>query len=233
MADPARAILFDLDGTLLDTAPDMVGALNALRRERRLAPLPFADVRSQVSHGAARLVSIGFPDADPSTFAELQNRYLEIYAGAVGAQTRLFDGMDQVLVELARRGLLCGIVTNKPAWLTDALIAHLGLSERFACVVSGDTVSARKPDPMPLLHAAKLAAVDASACVYVGDAERDVQAAHAAGMPVLVATYGYLQPGEDWQAWGGDGCIREPLELLTWLERHERPRMATPHLGPS
>jgi phosphoglycolate phosphatase len=131
--------------------------------------------------------------------------------------------MEQVLEELAKRGLPCGIVTNKPAWLTEPLLEQLGLSALFACVVSGDSVSERKPHAMPLLHAAKLAGVDADQCIYVGDAQRDVQAAHAAGMPALVATYGYLQPDEDWQAWGGDGFIREPLELLAWLERNEHP----------
>ena len=219
---PLRAILFDLDGTLLDTAPDMVGALNKLRLERRLAPLPYESVRSSVSHGAARLVKIGFPDADPDTFAVLQKRFLEIYAGAVSLETRLFEGMDRVLAILAERGLRCGIVTNKPGWLTVPLLEQLGLETRFACVVSGDTVSERKPHAMPMLHAAKLAGVAADECVYVGDAERDIQAANAAGMPGLVATYGYLQPDEDWRAWGGDGVIQSPLDLLPWLEHSGR-----------
>jgi 2-phosphoglycolate phosphatase len=219
MRMPPRAVLFDLDGTLLDTAPDMVGALNALRLEALRAPLPYEEVRPLVSHGSARLVKLGFPEADPDAFAELQKRYLEIYRGALSVKTRLFDGMDRVLAELVRRGLLCGIVTNKPAWLTDPLLEQLGLTPLFACVVSGDTVGARKPHPMPMLHAAKLAGIDAGECVYVGDAERDVQAAHAAGMPALVATYGYLQPDENWQAWGADGFIRHPSELLGWLGR--------------
>jgi 2-phosphoglycolate phosphatase len=217
MPAPLRAILFDLDGTLLDTAPDMVGALNKLRLERQLASLPYESVRSSVSHGAAHLVKLGFPGADPAAFAVLQQRFLEIYRGAISLETRLFDGMDRVLTELAERGLLCGIVTNKPAWLTEPLLDQLKLTPRFACVVSGDTVSARKPHAMPMLHAAKLAGVAAGECLYVGDAERDVQAAHAAGMPALVATYGYLQPDEEWQAWGGDGAIQSPVELLPWL----------------
>jgi 2-phosphoglycolate phosphatase len=221
MPPPLRAILFDLDGTVLDTAPDMVGALNKLRLERRLAPLPYEGVRSSVSHGAARLVKLGFPDAE-SEFAVLQKRFLDIYAGAVSSETRLFDGMDRVLATLAERGLLCGIVTNKPAWLTLPLLEQLGLKPRFACVVSGDTVSERKPHAMPMLHAAKLAGVAADECVYVGDAERDIQAAHAAGMPALVAAYGYLQPDEDWRAWGGDGVIQSPIDLLPWLERSGR-----------
>jgi 2-phosphoglycolate phosphatase len=222
MAAPLRAILFDLDGTLLDTAPDMVGALNKLRLERQHAPLPYASVRSSVSQGAAHLVKLGFPDSDPAAFAVLQQRFLEIYRGAISLETRLFNGMDRVLAELAEHGLLCGIVTNKPAWLTEPLLDQLKLTPRFACVVSGDTVSHAKPHAMPMLHAAKLAGVAAGECLYVGDAERDVQAAHAAGMSALVATYGYLQPDEDWQAWGGDGAIQSPVELLPWLEHSGR-----------
>jgi N-acetyl-D-muramate 6-phosphate phosphatase len=217
MARQPCAILFDLDGTLLDTAPDMVAALNTLLTERLRDPLPYAEVRALVSHGSGRLIKLGFPDAEPEAFAGLQRRYLEIYRGSLSIGTRLFEGMDEVLAALNARGLLCGIVTNKPGWLTDPLLAQLQLTEKFACVVSGDTVKERKPHPMPMLHAAHLAGVAAADCVYVGDAERDVQAAHAAGMPALVATYGYLEPNENWQAWGSDGFIRAPLDLLAWL----------------
>jgi phosphoglycolate phosphatase len=195
----------------------MIGALNALRIERRLSPLPHAAVRPSVSHGAARLVRLGFPDADPGSFDLLQTRFLELYRESLGVETRLFDGMEHVLAELDRRAMPCGIVTNKPAWLTEPLLAELDLARHFACVVSGDTVSERKPHAMPMLHAARLAGVEPARCLYVGDAERDIQAAHAAGMPALVATYGYLQPDEDWHAWGGDGFIRRPLDLLAWL----------------
>jgi phosphoglycolate phosphatase len=214
-----RTVLFDLDGTLLDTAPDMIGALNSLREENRLDPLPHASLRSSVSHGSRRLVQLGFPDADPARFAALQERFLQIYATTVSARTRPFVGIDAVLTELPKRGLTMGVVTNKPARLTDALLADLGLSARFVCVISGDTLSERKPHPLPMLHAARLAGTAPDECLYVGDAQRDVQAAHAAGMQALVATYGYLREDEDWQAWGGDGCIDAPTELLDWLER--------------
>ena len=219
---PLRAVLFDLDGTVLDTAPDMVGALNALRGEHGLAPLPYEPVRACVSHGAGRVVRAGFADAEAEQFAALQRRFLEIYAANLSHETQLFPGMEQVLHGLTERRLACGIVTNKAAWLTEPLLAQLGLRGRFACVVSGDTVAKRKPDPMPMLHAATLAGVAAGECLYVGDAERDVQAAHAAGMAALVATYGYLQPEEDWQAWGGDGSIARPADLLPWLDRSGR-----------
>jgi 2-phosphoglycolate phosphatase len=222
MALTLRAVLFDLDGTLLDTAPDIVGALNALRLERQLAPLPYAAIRSLVSHGAARVVKAGFPEADAETEPELKKRFLEIYRGALSRETRLFAGMDEVLDELANLGIKSGIVTNKPGWLTEPLLMELGLSERFACVVSGDTVAERKPHPLPLLHAAALAEVSPGECIYVGDAERDVQAAHAAAMPALVANYGYLRADEDSSRWGGEGYLQRPLDLLDWIRASGR-----------
>jgi N-acetyl-D-muramate 6-phosphate phosphatase len=212
-----QAVLFDLDGTLLDTAPDMVGALNALRLENSLPALPYEAVRNEVSHGAARVVARGFPDAEPARHAALIRRFLDIYRGALSLETRLFPGMDAVLATLAARGIKTGIVTNKAAWLTEPLLDQLGLGARFACVVSGDTLAERKPHPSPLLHAARLAQAAPEQCIYVGDAERDVQAAHAAGMPALVANYGYLQP-EEAASWGGDGYLNRPLDLLKWLK---------------
>jgi N-acetyl-D-muramate 6-phosphate phosphatase len=219
---PLAAVLFDLDGTVLDTAPDMVAALNALRAEHSLAPMPYEAIRSLVSHGAARVVKAGFPDANPQRALELQKRFLEIYRGALSRGTRLFPGMDEVLDALAGWHIKSGIVTNKPAWLTEPLLAELGLRARFACVVSGDTLAERKPHPKPLLHAAALAGASSGECIYVGDAERDVQAAHAAAMPAVVANYGYLQADEDTTRWGGDGYLSRPLDLLDWLKSSGR-----------
>jgi 2-phosphoglycolate phosphatase len=212
-----QAVLFDLDGTLLDTAPDMVNALNTLRREHNLAPMPYELVRAAVSHGAARVVRIGFASAADEQLPQLQQRFLEIYRGALSDFTQLFPGMPEVLDELDKRGLKSGIVTNKAGWLTEPLLEQLKLRSRFACVVSGDTLPVRKPHPEPLLHAAALAGVPPTACVYVGDAQRDVEAAHAAGMPALVANYGYLLPDEDTRLWGGDLYLQQPLDLLAWL----------------
>lgn len=219
---PLAAVLFDLDGTLLDTAPDMVGALNALRAEHSLAPMPYEPIRSLVSHGAARVVKAGFPESSPEIASQLQKRFLEIYRGALSRGTRLFPGMDEVLDTLAGWRIKSGIVTNKPAWLTEPLLEELGLRARFACVVSGDTLAERKPHPQPLLHAAALAGASSGECVYVGDAERDVQAAHAAAMPAVVANYGYLQVDEDTARWGGDGYLSRPLDLLDWLKASGR-----------
>lgn len=223
MPQTLRAVLFDMDGTLLDTAPDMVNALNALRRERELAPLPYELVRSAVSHGAARVVRLGFESVVEPEFAQLQQRFLQIYRGALSTHSRLFPGMEAVLDELDSRGLKYGIVTNKAAWLTEPLLEQLHLRSRFGCVVSGDTTAERKPHPMPLLHAAALVGVAPEACVYVGDAQRDVEAAHAAGMPALVANYGYLRADEDSRSWGGDVYLQQPLDLLDWLRALEGP----------
>ncbi|HEY2677007.1 MAG TPA: HAD-IA family hydrolase [Steroidobacteraceae bacterium] len=222
MVPALRAVLFDLDGTLLDTAPDMVGALNALRGELALSALPYESVRNAVSHGAARVVKIGFPEADPASLEALQKRFLDIYRGALSRQTKLFAGMPEVLGQLDEWRIKSGIVTNKPAWLTEPLLEELGLRARFACVVSGDSLAQRKPHPLPLLHAAMIAQVSPGECVYVGDAERDVQAAHAAAMPALVANYGYLRPDEDSRTWGGDGYLNKPLDLLDWLQQSGR-----------
>jgi len=211
------ALLLDLDGTLLDTAPDMGGALNRLRVENGREPLPFSSIRPVVSHGAMRLVSLGFPDASGAVFEALRLRFLAIYAEHLAEGTRLFDGFDVVLESLETRGLPWGIVTNKPAWLTNPLLAALGLDRRAACAVSGDTVAERKPHPLPLLHAANLIQVLPEHCVYVGDAERDIQAGRAAGMTTVVASYGYLSQHDDPLSWQPHGIVAAPQELLDWM----------------
>ncbi len=217
-----KAVLFDLDGTVLDTAPDMHRTLNELLRERHRAPASYGTVRPWVSHGAAKVVRAGFPDVGEPEFTALQERFLQIYSGSLAVETRLFPGMDTVLAELGRLGLAAGIVTNKAAWLTDPLLAQLGLRERFVCVVSGDTVAERKPHPLPMLHAARLAGALPAECIYVGDALRDVQAAHGAGMPALVAGYGYVPSDAEARSWGGDGFLAAPQDLLPWLEASGR-----------
>ena len=212
------ALLLDLDGTLLDTAPDMGGALNRLREERGLEALPDELIRPVVSHGAMRLVSLGFPEVTGEDFEHLRRRFLEIYAAHLAVGTRLFPGFDHVLARLEARGLPWGVVTNKPGWLTDPLLDALGLAQRAACTVSGDTVAERKPHPLPLLHAAGLLRVAPERCVYVGDAERDIQAGRAAGMTTVVAAYGYLSTEDDPQRWQPHGIVWTPAELLDWID---------------
>jgi len=217
------ALLLDLDGTLLDTAPDMGGALNLLRAEHGLEPLPAHVIRPVVSHGAMRLVALGFPTATGDAFEALRRRFLELYAANLAIGTRLFPGFEDVLERLESRGLPWGIVTNKPGWLTDPLLAALGLDRRAACAVSGDTVAERKPHPLPLLHAARLVGVEPERCVYVGDAERDIQAGRAAGMTTVVAAYGYIAGTEDPRHWQPDGVVAAPHELLPWMEHRSPP----------
>jgi N-acetyl-D-muramate 6-phosphate phosphatase len=222
----ASALLLDLDGTLLDTAPDMGGALNLLRAEHDLEPLPAAAIRPVVSHGAVRLVALGFPEAAGDDFETLRLRFLDLYAANLAVGTRLFPGFDAVLDSLEAQGLPWGIVTNKPGWLTDPLLAALGLDRRAACAVSGDTLAERKPHPLPLLHAARLVGVEPERCVYVGDAERDIQAGRAAGMTTVVAAYGYISADEDPRQWQPHGVVNAPDELLDWMGR-QAPRVVS------
>ncbi len=211
------ALLLDLDGTLLDTAPDMGAALNRLRAENGLEPLSAETIRPVVSHGSARLVSLGFPGATGDEYERLRLRFLELYALNLADETCLFPGVEFLLAELERMEVPWGVVTNKPGWLTDPLLEALELRHRAACVVSGDTVAERKPHPLPLLHAAGLIRIEPSRCVYVGDAERDIQAGRAAGMTTVVAAYGYIAADEDPLAWHPSGIVNEPAQLLDWI----------------
>lgn len=211
-------VFLDLDGTLLDTAPDLAFALNAVRAEEDLPPLPLAAIRPYVSNGARGLIAIGFPGVETdSRFEHRRQRLLAVYGANLCRETRLFQGMGAVLDEIERRGGQCGVVTNKPGWLTEPLLARLDLQRRMACVVSGDTVARRKPYPDPLLHAAELTGSPPKECVYVGDTARDAQAARAAGMGMLAAAFGYIEPHDDPHSWGADAVIEHPREILAWI----------------
>ena len=224
---PVEAVLFDLDGTLLDTALDMGAALNALLQEEGRAQLPPDIIRPHVSNGAKALVTLGFAAAtdQPGDAARAEQeferrrlRFLALYSTSLAQATRPFAGMDAVLAAIEASDRPWGIVTNKPGWLTEPLLRALELDRRAACVVSGDTLPERKPHPRPLLHAAELLGVRPAACLYVGDAERDMQAAAAAGMRAIVARYGYLAPGDDLAQWPQHGGIDHPTELLGYLQ---------------
>jgi 2-phosphoglycolate phosphatase len=212
-----RAVFFDLDGTLLDTAPDMVGALNALRAEESRPPLDYAAVRVLVSHGSIAVVRHGFPEADGERFEGLRQRFLQIYAARLTRETRLFAGFEAVLATLERLGVRWGVVTNKPGFLTEPLLATLGLAQRSACVLCGDSLPERKPHPRPLLVAAERAGAAPAECIFVGDALRDIQAARAAGMLPLIASFGYIGADEDPDSWQAAGAIATPGELLHWI----------------
>lgn len=215
-------MLFDLDGTLLDTAPDLVRVLNLVRIEQGRAALPWEEARAQVSHGSSGLIRLGFPELSGAPLETLRLRLLELYAAQLAVDTKLFEGCQTVLDELAARRMSWGIVTNKPGFLTTPLLAALGLDHLARCVVSGDTLPERKPHPAPLLHAAGLLSLPAGQCLYVGDAERDVQAARSAGMPVLVARYGYLGPDDDPHRWQPDAQIETPGGIIDWLDGNSR-----------
>ena len=213
-----RGVLFDLDGTLLDTARDMAEALNRLRESEGLDRLPFERIRPLVSHGAPRLIRLAFGEPEPEQYESLRKRFLDFYFSALAVHTRQFDGFERVLERVERAGMRWGVVTNKPGWLANPLLEQLGLAPRCGCVVAGDTLAERKPHPLPLLHAAALLGVSPGECVYVGDAERDVQAARNAGMIPLVAGFGYLGEGEDPGAWRPEAIFSRPEDLLDWLE---------------
>lgn len=213
-----EAVLFDLDGTFADTAPDLGAALNHVRALHRLPPLPAEQIRLQASHGSPGLLKLGFgvtPD-DPR-FDALRQPFLAHYADHLSTNTRLFPGMPELLDILEQQGLRWGIVTNKPQRYTLPLMTALGYATRAACLVSGDTCSQAKPHPMPLLHAAGLLGVAARNCIYLGDDKRDMEAAHAAGMPGYIALWGYLDPAADLDAWPAQGRLRQPAELLAYL----------------
>jgi phosphoglycolate phosphatase len=220
MPDTAtRTILFDLDGTLLDTAPDLADALNTVLVENQHSPLPLDDIRPVVSHGGMALVELGFSleRTDPA-FEPLRQRLLEVYRENVSRRTQPFPGITELLDSIEQRGLNWGIVTNKPGWLTDPLLKDLDLFNRAACVVSGDTLDERKPHPAPMLHASKLANSRPEQCVYIGDAQRDIEAGNNAGMQTLVALFGYLQEEDEPDTWNASSMIEQPQDLLAWLD---------------
>lgn len=212
-----RAVLFDLDGTFADTAPDMARAINAVRRDRALDGVPLAKLRPHVSMGARGMVGAAFGHTpDDAEFPELRDAFLTHYALALCVETTLFHGMPQLTSLLQHRGLKWGIVTNKAMRFTDPLCEALGIDQTAGCIVSGDTCARAKPHPDPLLHAANLLAIAPEHCMYVGDDIRDIQAAHAAGMQSVAACYGYLG-GSDPASWNAHHRIENPLALAHLL----------------
>ncbi len=221
MTSSIRTVLFDLDGTLADTAPDLAQTLNTLLKEEKRAPLPYETIRPEVSHGATALIKLGFSvvAGDPD-FDRLRQRFLALYSANLCRHTRPFTGIESLLHKLQGKGINWGVVTNKPAFLTDPLVASLDLTPAPVCVVSGDTTTNRKPHPEPMLLACTQAGSRPEQCLYVGDAERDIQAGKHAGMKTLVALFGYISKDETPQNWGADGMIRAPLEILAWLKNN-------------
>lgn len=213
-----EAVLFDLDGTFADTAPDLGAALNHVRSLHKLPPLPVAITRLQASHGSAGLLKLGFNiEPDSAKFPPLRDAFLAYYSANICVHTTLFPGMTELINILEQRGLPWGIVTNKPHRFTVPLMQALGYDQRAACLVSGDTCAHAKPHPAPLLHAARSMNVAPQRCLYLGDDKRDIEAGRAAGMKSFIALFGYIDPKADLNVWQADAAIASPLELLNYL----------------
>ena len=209
----AVAVFFDLDGTLVDTAPDMVATLQELQREHGIREISYEHGRVNVSNGAAGLLRAGFPEWDEDRRQQLVPMYIERYKPRVAQDTRVFAGLSDLLDELDEQGCPWGVVTNKPAHLTEPLMQSLALAHRSAATVSGDTLEERKPHPAPLLHACELANVDPATTLYVGDAQRDIEAGNAAGMITIAATYGYIVSDDDPLQWEADLIAADTTDL--------------------
>ncbi|WP_128000183.1 phosphoglycolate phosphatase [Piscinibacter defluvii] len=214
----ARAVLFDLDGTLIDSAPDLAGTGNDMRAARGLPLLPLDQLRPMVGAGARGMVGRALGVAPgQAEFEALRDEFLQRYEARMTRETRVFEAIEPVLVALASRQRPWGIVTNKVTRYTEPIVRALGLAEAAAVVVCGDTTPHAKPHPAPLLEAARRIGLEPGECVYVGDDLRDVQAGRAAGMATVAAAWGYLGDGEPIDGWGADHVIAEPGELLNLL----------------
>ena len=213
-----KTVLFDLDGTLVDTAPDMAAALDMLCREEKQPLVAYEQVRPVVSNGSVALIMLAFGDVtDEKKLGYLKQRYLDIYLHNICKDSAPFKGIETVLDHIEHNGLNWGVVTNKPGWLTLPLMDKLQLVQRAATIVSGDTTENSKPHPDPMHHACDEANSESDECLYVGDARRDIEAGKNAGMKTLVANYGYIGMNEDINTWGADAIINTPEEILLHL----------------
>ncbi len=212
-----KTVLFDLDGTLADTAPDLAAALNHVLSRHGKPALPYEIIRPVVSHGGVALTTLGFGKDHPE-FDTLYRELLDYYQANIDTHTRLFPGMETVLKKLEATGINWGIVTNKPGWLTEPLMKALQLDQRARTIVSGDTLEQRKPHPAPLLHACTQTGCEAGECVYVGDAQRDIEAGNRAGMHSVVALFGYIDENDTPSQWQADAMVQTPEEIIQVVE---------------
>ncbi len=215
---PCRLLLLDLDGTLVDSAPDLHRAACVMRQRRGLADIAFEPFRNLVSRGGTAMLQNAFAELNAEEAALLLPEFLACYAQSIASESIVFDGMPEVLDALKSAGTQWGVVTNKPEALARALLEGLGLYAHCAVLIGGDTLSVRKPDPAPLLEACGRLNVAVNESVYVGDDPRDVLAARAAGIPVIAAAWGYIDAGVDLISWGADGIAQAPSELLAFVE---------------
>jgi phosphoglycolate phosphatase len=213
-----KAVLFDLDGTFADTAPDLAAAVNHVRQVHHLPPLPLEILRPQASHGSVGLLKVGM-NAVPTdaNFPALRDLFLDHYTAHICDQTSLFPGMAEFISALEEQGLPWGIVTNKPHRFTLPLMQALGYAERAACLVSGDTCENSKPHPQPMWHAAQIIQIPPENCLYLGDDKRDMEAANAAGMTGIIAEYGYIDPTADLDLWQAAGRVKTLAQMSEYL----------------
>jgi phosphoglycolate phosphatase len=218
MKPTIKGVLFDLDGTLLDTAPDMALALNIQRELHEMPPLAYSEIRPYVSHGAIAMLKLGFDiNTQDTNFNAMREQYLHIYGENIAIKTRLFEGLSEFLVELEKRNIQWGVVTNKPEFLTKPLLNDLKLDQRACSIISGDTIKQKKPNPAPLFMACKEANLIPSQCLYVGDAERDIAAGRAAGMKTILANWGYITPEDNISQWQADAIIDKSQQLAEYF----------------
>ena len=210
----APLILFDLDGTLVDSAVDLLNAINVLAAREDVPPLPLSSIRPVVSRGARAMLQVAFPHYDTATREALLQPFLDIYADAVATHSAAFDGIEEVLLAIEAAGSRWGIVSNKPHYLAVGVVASMGWTQRSAILIGGDTLARKKPDPDQLLLASATLAVAAPLCVYVGDDERDIVAAQRAGMKSVAALWGYRLPEENPCEWNADTMVDVPRDLL-------------------
>jgi phosphoglycolate phosphatase len=212
-----ESILFDLDGTLVDTAPDMVGVLEAMQIRHGRIPIAYDLARSNVSNGALGLIRLAFPSSTEAEEKRFHQEYLDRYQQSVCDKSGVYSGLNRLLDQLDTARCPWGIVTNKPQRLTEPLLASLGLNTRITCVISGDTIQERKPHPAPLLLATKKTRIPPEKTIYVGDSARDIEAGKAAGMATVAAAYGYITADDDARRWKADRIAADVEELTTIL----------------
>ncbi|MCG7870873.1 MAG: HAD-IA family hydrolase [Candidatus Thiodiazotropha lotti] len=211
-------VLFDLDGTFADTAQDLHYALNLQLESHGREPVSFQRLRPSVSHGSRAMLQVGFGiDPEHADFSALQKEFLDLYLQNIALQTQPFEGMLELLDELDVLAIRWGIVTNKPARLTDPLMQKLGLQQRASAVISGDTTPYAKPHPEPILQACRESDASPEHTLYIGDAQRDIEAGRNAGTRTLIAMFGYLGETDKPETWQADGQIDHPAQILDWL----------------
>ncbi len=213
-----RSVLFDLDGTLIDTAPDLVYSLNVILSDLKLPSVTVDAIRPYISGGFESMLNAGVDRRIGIDEIEgLRQAFSQVYSNNLSERTRLFEGMPQLLNVIEQRGLCWGVVTNKPAFLTDPLMQQMKLTGKCCAIISADTTAEKKPHPLPMIEASERCGVSTKQCIYIGDDERDIAAGNAAGMSTLAASWGYHYPPDSINKWPAMGIVSHPLQILDWL----------------